>query len=222
MDKPTVTVRGQAQREVPPEVARFMVQVSASDADRQATLQRLMERVKDLRASLDAEGSVIERQETGAVRVWPETKRRGERVTAYHGSFSMTVTVSDFTALGDLMVRLADRDQTTVAGPWWSLRPDSPAYAQARREAIGDAVRRAREYAAAVGARIDHLLEISDDAAMDARPFMLAGYAGGVAGDEEMHLDMDPPAQTVHAVVTARFVTTEPVVIGDAPFPVVE
>ena len=60
------------------------------------------------------------------------------------------------------MLRLADQDQVEVAGPWWSLRPDSPAHREARHAAIADALLRAREYAEALGARVTALLELAD------------------------------------------------------------
>ncbi|HTF08628.1 MAG TPA: SIMPL domain-containing protein, partial [Asanoa sp.] len=44
MADPVVAVRGEAVREVPPEIARFAVTVVARDKDRQATLRRLAER----------------------------------------------------------------------------------------------------------------------------------------------------------------------------------
>ena len=65
--------------------------------------------------------------------VGPQLKRSGERVVAYTGTTSTTVTVSDFTVLGELMMRLADQEQTSVAGPWWQLRPGSPTYRKAQR-----------------------------------------------------------------------------------------
>ncbi|HET8682268.1 MAG TPA: SIMPL domain-containing protein [Micromonosporaceae bacterium] len=212
MESPTVAVRGEVQREVPPELARFGVTVAARDPDRQAALARVAERVNALRAVLDEYGAAIERRETGGVFVQPETKGRGERVTAYSARVSTTVTVTDLTVLGDIMLRLADQDQTTVYGPWWSLRPDSPAYRAARRDAVADAVSRAREYADAVGARLDRLVEIADVGA-DAQPMMeLAAFRGGGALDAEgaPRLDLEPPVQTVFARVALRFTITQP------------
>lgn len=120
VDGPVVAVRGEAFREVPPELARFQVTATARDKDRQATLTRLAERAEGVRALIDSYGAAIERRESGQLQVYPEVKRSGERVVAYHGSVSTTVTVTDFTVLGELMLRLADRDQTQVAGPWWN------------------------------------------------------------------------------------------------------
>ncbi len=53
VDQPMVVVRGEAVREVPPELAMLSVTVSARDADRQTTLTRLTERAAELRRHLD-------------------------------------------------------------------------------------------------------------------------------------------------------------------------
>ncbi|MEV5767588.1 SIMPL domain-containing protein [Micromonospora sp. NPDC052213] len=211
VDGPVVAVRGEAYREVPPEIARFTVTATARDRDREATLTRLAERAAAVRVLLDGYGPAIDRRETGELRVRPETRRSGERVVAYHGSVATTVTVSDFTALGDLMLRLADQDQVEVAGPWWSLRPDSPAHREARHAAIADALLRAREYAEALGARVTALIELADAGAAE-RPMMsrMAYGTGGAEGGPP-ELELDPQPQTVQAAVQARFAISEPV-----------
>ncbi|MEU4370022.1 SIMPL domain-containing protein [Micromonospora chersina] len=209
-DAPVVAVRGEAYREVAPELARFTVTATARDRDRETTLTRLAERTAAVRVLLDAAEPAVERRETGQLRVWPETKRSGERVVAYHGSVTTTVTVVDFTALGELMLRLADQEQVEVAGPWWSLRPDSPAYREARHAAIADALARAREYAEALGARVTALLELADTGLAAAPPMMAkAGFAR--AGEAAPELELDPRPQPVQAAVEARFTISEPV-----------
>ncbi len=212
-----VVVRGEAVREVPPELAVLSVTVSARDADRQVTLTRLTERAAELRSHLDDYPEAIERRETGGVQIFPELKRGGERVSAYVGSLTTTVTVTDFAALGELVLRLANLDQTALSGPWWQLRPGSRAGADVRRAAITDALQRAREYAEAVGARVDRLLEILDEGTGGGGgvPLMRAAKAFDTmeaAGGPE--LEIEPQLQTVHAAVVVRVAITEPTALG--------
>ncbi|MFI5494904.1 SIMPL domain-containing protein [Actinoplanes sp. NPDC051859] len=199
-----IVVRGAAVREVPPEIAQFSVTVSARDKDRQVTLTRLAERSAALRDALDQWADVIERRDTSGVQVRPELKRGGERVSAYVGSVSTTVTVSDFAALGEMLLHLADADQTTISGPWWQLRPGSRAGAEVRREAITDALSRVREYAAAVGAQVDRLVEIADEDTGGGGHWRL--MSAGSA--EEFELEIDPQPQTVQATVVVRVAIT--------------
>lgn len=219
-DTPRVAVRGNARLEVDPEIARIGVTVHARGTDRRAALDDLTRRnglVLDLAKSY---GEAVEKLETGAFTITPQiaAKSRHERVRAYHGRVYLTVTVADFTALGELTARLADLELTSVAGPWWGLRPDSPAHGEARRAAVREAVQRAREYAAALGARLVALVELADQGAEDASPRMARGYggpaapgyAGGPEGAAPPSIDLEPQLQTVYAHVNARFTMTRP------------
>jgi uncharacterized protein YggE len=108
------------------------------------------------------------------------------------------------------VVALGRLDDVEVSGPFWRLRPDSPAAEQARLAAVRDAVTRARQYAAAFGAHLTALLEVSD-----------TGPGGGgirVAGamvpmatfDTDPHFDLVPARQEVHGTVEVRFTMSEP------------
>ncbi|CCH21201.1 SIMPL domain-containing protein [Micromonospora lupini] len=210
-DGPVVQVRGEAIREVPPELARFAVTVTARGRDREATLTQLAERAAAVRVLLDGSEPAVARREAGDLWVRPQTKRSGERVVGWLGSVTTTVTVTDFTALGELMLRLADQDQVEVAGPWWELRPDSPAHREARHAAIGDALLRAREYAEALGARVTALIELADSGPGDRPMFARAAFDVGGAGGGVPELELDPQPQTVQAAVQARFTISDPV-----------
>nr|MDT0661695.1 SIMPL domain-containing protein [Micromonospora sp. DSM 115978] len=212
VDAPIVAVRGEVIREVPPEIARFSVTVTARHGDRRTTLARLAERSETIRGLLDGYGEAIERRDTSALSVRPELKGSRERVAAYHGSVTTSVTVADFDVLGELMLRLADQDQTSVSGPWWALRPGSPVHRDARRDAIAEAVGRAREYAGALGARVTALVELADTG-VAAQPVTMTrmSYALGARdAGQPPELDLDPQPQTVHASVEARFTISEP------------
>jgi uncharacterized protein YggE len=210
-EQPMIVVRGEATREVPPELAVLSVTVASRDKDRQTALSRLTERAAELRRELDDFPDAIERRETSGVQVHPELKRGGgERIAAYAGSVTTTVTVTDFTALGELLLRLADRDQTTVSGPWWQLRPGSRAGADVRRAAITDALSRAREYAEAVGAQVDRLVEIADEGTEGGAQPRMRMMKFDAAPEEDLALEVDPQQQTVQASVLVRVTITEP------------
>jgi uncharacterized protein len=217
-DTPTVAVRGEVTREVEPELATLTVTVSARGKDRQQVLTRLTERTEALRQLLDRYADAIEKRETSRLYVYPEVKGPRERVSSYIGTVSTTVTFADFTQLGDVVLVLADQDQTSVYGPNWSLRPDSPAYREARRAAIGDALARAREYADALGARLVRLVELTDvgmSGDQGPRPLTFAMRTAGMP--QEAQLELDPQLQTVQAAIEARFVISEPTLDGPQP-----
>ena len=87
---PTVAVRGESTREVDPEIAEFTVTVNARDKDRATTLSRLADRVAAVRTILDGYAAAIEKRETSRMSVYAETKRSGEKITAYVGNATTT------------------------------------------------------------------------------------------------------------------------------------
>ncbi|MEU5162890.1 SIMPL domain-containing protein [Streptomyces sp. NPDC020875] len=217
-DAPRIAVRGEALLEVDPEIARITVAVRARGTDRRAALEDLTRRNTTAVELIKSYGDAVEKLETGLFSISPELTRRGrgEQVRAYHGQVHLEAEFSDFTALGELTTRLADLELTSVSGPWWALRPGSPAHGEARRRAVREAVKRAREYADALGARPVALVELSDIGAEGVQtygaPLMAGSRAGGAYGSAEAapELDLEPRRQTVRAEVNARFVITPP------------
>ncbi|MEW1656387.1 SIMPL domain-containing protein [Streptomyces sp. NPDC093707] len=212
-DAPRLAVRGEARLDVDPEIARITVTVSARGTDRQTALTDLTHRNDLALTLLKSYGDAVENLETSSFTLTPQLtdKGRHERIRAYHGRVTLTATLNDFTALGELTTRLADLELTRVDGPWWALRPDSPAHRTARTQAVREAVQRAREYAEALGARLDALLEIADLGADDRPQQQSYALAARSAPAEPVAaLDLEPRRQTVHAAVNARFTMTRP------------
>lgn len=214
--QPVISVRGEAQLEAEPEIAVVSVTVQARDRDRRTVLDRLVARNKQVLDLAAGYGDAVEKTESGPASAYPELKKGdSERVSRYSGQASVTLTVRDFTVLGELVARLATLELASVAGPWWSLRPDSPVYRQVRMAAAQDATLRAREYAEAFGGRLGELIEAADTGLLSsqasqrqggwhAQAMSAQGLRGGPA-QEEPSLDLEPVRQTVSAQVEARF-----------------
>ncbi|WP_328462204.1 SIMPL domain-containing protein [Actinoplanes sp. NBC_00393] len=213
MDRPIVTVHGEAHREVPPEQAVFSLTVSTVDRDKAALVARITQRAAEVGAVLDRFGAAVERRETTGVQVSPEYNRRGKRTETYSGSITTTVTVTDFDRLGELLAELAVGELTSISGPWWQLRPGSRADADVRGEAVTDALDRARVYAAAVGAELDRIIEIADAESGGMHPMTRSFKGGAEMADEAAAFELHPQQQTVEARVLLRVSITEPTVL---------
>ncbi|WP_406167678.1 SIMPL domain-containing protein [Streptomyces sp. NBC_00996] len=222
-ESPRIAVRGEAHLEVDPEIARIGISVEAHGRDRREALADLTRRNAAALDLVKSYGDAVERLETGAFSISPELSRRGrgERVRTYHGRVHIGAELTDFTALGELTSALADRDLTRVDGPWWALRPDSPAHRTARQQAVREALQRAREYAEALGTHLSALVELADIGAESAPPYAFeartsralrtrSAYGGGPIEDEAAALDLEPQRQHVYAQVNARFTMAPP------------
>ncbi|MFC5723061.1 SIMPL domain-containing protein [Streptomyces gamaensis] len=216
---PRLAVLGEAHLDVDPEIAHLHITITARGTDRRTTLDETTRRNRTALDLIRGYGDAVEKVETSTLTLAPETaeKSRRERVRSYLGTIHLTATVNDFTALGELATRLADLDLTRVEGPWWALRPDSPVHGEARQQAVREAVRRAREYATALGAELTALVELADTGAENERPLpypaphmMRTAFAGTVPDEAAAPLDLQPQRQSVHAQVSARFTMTPP------------
>jgi uncharacterized protein len=214
--QPVISVRGEAWLEADPEVAVINVRVQARDRDRRAVLDRLVSRNRQVLDLVREYGDAVDKVESGPAGAHPELKPKGdrERVTGYAGQASVRVTVRDLSVLGELVARLAELELVTVAGPWWSLRPDSPVHREARVAAARDATRRAQEYAAAFGGRLGELIEAADVGLLTSQAtphrapaprWTAAASRMGGPVDETPSLDLEPVSQSVTAQVDARF-----------------
>ncbi|KND38581.1 SIMPL domain-containing protein [Streptomyces acidiscabies] len=213
-EAPLLTVRGEAGIETDPEVARVGVSVGAEGLDRRQVLDDLT-RANTLALDLIASyGDAVERVSTGGLSVAPAfvLDDRGQ-VMGYQGRVHIGVRVTDFTALGELVTRLAELDLISVEGPSWELRHDSPVPGEVRRAAVREAVRRAREYADALGTTLAALLELSDEGGRAARPRAEAAFAQrtrSVSLGQPAPLDLELPQLWVEAAVVARFTLRPP------------
>ncbi|MDN0194857.1 SIMPL domain-containing protein [Streptomyces sp. S.PNR 29] len=217
-DAPRIAVRGEARLEVDPEIARIGITVTARGRDRRTALDDLTRRNTTVLDLVKSYGDAVERLETGAFSITPELKHgRGERIRTYHGTVHITAELTDFTALGELTTRLADLELTRVDGPWWALRPDSPAHRRARQQAVREAVQRAREYAEALGTSLSALVELADIGAEGAPPAYPQAPGGRMramshAAEDTTAapLDLEPQRQRVSARINARFTMVPP------------
>jgi uncharacterized protein YggE len=220
-EQPMIAVRGEIILEVEPEIARLEVSVVARDAERARAMQLLADRAATGDKILASFPDAIDRIETSGLRVSPQLSNANtpSRVAGYLGLVRQTVAVTGFDRIGELMAELAAQEHTEVGGPWWELRPDSPVYQRARVAAAGDAVRRARDYAGALGTDLVGLVELadarllSDGAAQGEHTTRFTArlpQRARVAAPEEFTFDLAPVKQTVRATVEARFRISQP------------
>jgi uncharacterized protein YggE len=201
---PVVTVRGEASMEVPPDLVTlaFVVHASASSAGQvRSELADASQRVK---STLDQFESALASVATQRLHVAPVlSPRTPTKITGYSGSYATQLVVRDFEALSPLVRALSQLPQSQLDGPWWSLRADHPSHRHVRLAAIQEARRRAADYAAAFGAALGDVVEVSDLEGGFAGP-QLRAFAMA-KGAEDASINFEPEQQTVTGQVTVRF-----------------
>ena len=211
MTTPIVTVRGEAQLDVPPDLATLAFTVHSTGDSVETPRTELAKASAQIRDMLADHARAIERSSTSGLHVAPIFSRRGgTKITGYRGSFSTQIVVHDFDMLSALIFALTPLPNSQIDGPWWSLRPDNAAFRKVRLDAITDARRRADDYAAAFGASVADLVEVSDleTGFLSGREMRTFAMAKGVA--DEVDFELEPATQTVSGQLTVRFALSTP------------
>jgi uncharacterized protein len=155
-------------------------------------------------SSATREGSYHD-QETG----------RLERTGQVTATVALQVTVRDLDTLDDLGGVLVAQPGLNVHGVMWHVDWDNPAWPQVRAAAIGAAIGKARDYAAALGATVRQVEHIADtgllggDTAPDWRGRKSVGFAGSAGSGRPETPALNPVPQELTATIEARFRTTE-------------
>ena len=140
---------------------------------------------------------------------------RLERTGQVTATVALQVTVRDLDVLDDLGGVLVAQPGLNVHGVMWHVDWDNPAWPQVRAAAIGAAIGKARDYAAALGATVRHVEHIADtgllsaDTAPDWRGRKSLGFARSAGSGRPETPALNPVPQELTATIEARFRTTE-------------
>jgi uncharacterized protein YggE len=143
-------------------------------------------------------------KETGRV-------ERSGQVTA---TVALRVTVRDLGMLSDVSGVLAAHPSLNMHGVTWHVDWDNPAWPQVRAAAIGAAVRKARDYAAALGTTLRQVEHIADAGLLGGTaPYQPGRAAKALAASGSIHEPgtpaLNPVPQELIATIEARFRTAE-------------
>jgi uncharacterized protein len=205
MSAPIVTVRGEAELHGTADLATLTCTLHASGDSAETVRGQLATGSQSVAELLGRFSPALDRHSTSGLQVSPEFHRRAPgKITGYRGTFSTTIVVADFEALSPLILGLSRLPGSQLDGPWWSLRPENPMFREVRLAAIADARRRADDYAAAFGATVAELVEVSDLDGGFSRGMPMMMAAMEMAADDETFA-FEPAEQTVSGQVTVRF-----------------
>ncbi|KQS66024.1 SIMPL domain-containing protein [Modestobacter sp. Leaf380] len=206
---PRVVVRGDVTHRVAPDHAELTLTVTGRDRQRDRALALVADHQRGVTDLLERFADLVTEHSTQGVSVHPVVEGR-HRVTGHLASVSTRVRVAEVGRAGELAVAAAALGGCELWGPHWGLDPDSPAHAAARTAAIGEAVTRARGYAAAVGSTLTGLVELRDVGAGHGGLPVSATASRASGLPEAPEFDLTPALQDVHGAVEAVFTLTPP------------
>jgi uncharacterized protein YggE len=207
--KPILTVRGSAQLSAAPDLVTIWWASRVESDTAETVRNEVATNLSSADSILAAIGPAIHRI-ARRVNISPRIHQQQDqpRTEGYVGEGSMTIELTDFEQLNELVTKLMQIPGASISGPNWSLQPDNAVFTQARLEAIADAKRIARDYANAFDAEIKSLVEVIDDSGHP-MPHRIAMRVGGPNG-EGAEINLQPEEQEAQSSVTVRFRIEKP------------
>jgi uncharacterized protein YggE len=223
-----LSVRAEARRLVAPDSAVLDALIEQTAGSRREAVESAAASLGGLTAELAALGGVaFDEQVAESPLTWSahssaiheerypdkDTGRqvRTGQVTA---TVALRVTIRDLGILNRVSGVFADRPGLTLHGVTWHVDWDNAAWPQVRATAIQAAIRKAADYAAALGASVERVEHIADagllggDETATLRPVRFTARAMSGSGEGPGTPELTPVPQELIATIEARFTTT--------------
>lgn len=220
-----ISVRGDAQLEVAPDLATLYGRVMVVETSKAAALQRAASRLDGVLASLRNLGGVpltagderrplawLARSSRSYPRVrWDKEHKRRVRTGRIVAEVELLIALRDFALSDSVAAALAGHERYHTEHIGWSVDHDNPGWRQVRSAAIHAAVRKARDYAVALGGAVtglDHLADVGLlSTAADHLPEQRARSAAAFSrrATRRAAPSVNPEPQLLTAAVEARF-----------------
>ena len=213
----TITVQGQGQAALAPDVARISFTVD-NTAPTVAEAQEAT--AKQANAAIDfvKKQSVAEKDiKTLSYSISPQYEypapcysgicppERAPKVTGYQVSETVQATVRDLAKVGDLLAGLGGLEVQNLSGPSFALDDETAGYDAARADAIGKAKAQAGLLAKQLGVRLGKIVNFSESSGGYPYPMYAYGMGGDAAVSKAATPDVPSGENTYNASVSITY-----------------
>lgn len=177
-----VTVSATATVAAKPDQARITSGVVSEAETARDALSKNSDAMKKVIGELKAAGISAEDIQTSSFNVEPVTVYGREnvppKITGYRVSNQVTVIVRALEKVGDVLDKLVSVGANAIGGLAFEVSNADTLKDEARKDAMANALRRAKLLAEAGGAEVGQVVQIAEDVVMDSpRPFATARMA---------------------------------------------
>ncbi len=198
-----VTVTGEATIAVAPDAAVIRIGVSSQDKTARAASDANAKQMTAVLAAIKEIGIAERDIQTSRLSLQPQydpNKSGTARLTGFQASNQVTVRIRDIDKLPGVLDRAIGAGANEMSGIEFVVSEQSKLLDRARGDAIADAYRKADLYAKAAGAKLGHVIAITEEGSAPAPRPMQALRAGAVP--------IAPGEQTLTAAVTVSYELT--------------
>jgi uncharacterized protein YggE len=201
---PTVTVRGYASIRSEPDEAVLWITLSALDDVPGTALADVSARTTTLFTLLNEVGVAKADRSTTGITVSEEfdhTEEKGRHSLGHRAISRISTRLSDPEIIGQLISETTGNLAARIDGPQWLISLDNPVRLEAARQAAADASRKAQAYAEGVGAKLGHLVRLSEPGVHAEMPMRIARTAASFSGS----MPVEQGEHEVSASIEATF-----------------
>jgi len=174
----SITVSASGTVSVEPDQARVTSGVTADGASAREALTNNTAAMQKVIAGLKESGIDPKDIQTASFRVEPRYTRpiegQAPKIDGYSVTNEVQVLVRDLDKLGDILDRLVTAGANQTAGLNFEVSKAETLLDEARQQAVANALRRAKLYAAAAGAEVGEVLTIVEGGGEPPRPMLMA------------------------------------------------
>lgn len=164
----SITVSASGSVAAEPDMARITSGVTSEADTAKEALSLNSQAMKTVIAGLKAAGIAPKDTQTSSFRIDPRYTRAQEGqpsvIDGYRVTNQIQITARDLDRLGEVLDKLISLGANQMAGLTFEVSKSETLRDEARNEAVANALRRAKLYAAAAGAEVGEVLRISEGA----------------------------------------------------------
>ncbi len=160
-----IEVAGRGSVQAEPDLATIRIGVTTENAKAQEAVSANTAATAKVIAELQSASIGKKDLKTANFSVYPQYRTEGEnkhQVLIYRVSNTVTVTVRDITKVGDILSKAVAAGSNQINGPSFSVSDPEKYLNEARKNAVENAMAKARAYADAAGMKLGAVLEMSE------------------------------------------------------------
>jgi uncharacterized protein len=200
----TVTVTGEATVGVAPDTAIIRIGVSSQEKTAREAGEANARQMTSVLAAIKTSGIAERDIQTSRLSLQPQydpNKGGTPRLTGFQANNQVTVRIRDIDSLPTVLDRAIGAGANEMSGIEFVVSEQSKLLDQARDDAIADARRKAELYAKAAGAKLGHVVSISEEGPAPPQPRPMQAMRAGA-------VPVAPGEQTLRAIVSVSYELT--------------
>lgn len=205
--RPTLSVRGQGEVTVVPDMAVISLGVVHVADTARAAMSQVSEDARALLDVLTAAGLGARDVQTSQLRVnpvWANTSSGPRRIDGFQAQTNVTARLRDLEQVGSVLDQVLEAGGNMFSGLRFDVQDPAAAEAEARAAAVRDAMEKAEQLSAAAGVTLGPILLISEGGGVSApRPEMFAAARA-------MDVPVAAGELTISATVSMTFAIAQP------------